>query len=125
MWRDQPWWLRDARQYGIVIVLLLAVVGAFIAVPDFNTEENVGNVVTQSAALGVLAIGQTFVIVCGLIDLSVGQLQHRNGSLPARGPSAQRFEPFDGNRNQDGEDGTHQPVIAEPSLGQHLPDAAP
>jgi len=66
MWRDQPWWLRDARRYGIVIVLLLAVVGAFIAVPDFNTEE--------SAALGVLAIGQTFVIVCGLIDLSVGQL---------------------------------------------------
>ena len=74
MWRDQPWWFRDARQYGIVIVLLLAVVGAFIGVPDFNTEENLGNVVTQSAALGVLAIGQTFVILCGLIDLSVGQL---------------------------------------------------
>ena len=74
MWRDQPWWFRDARQYGIVIVLLLAVVGAFIAVPDFNTKENLGNVVTQSAALGVLAIGQTFVILCGLIDLSVGQL---------------------------------------------------
>jgi ribose/xylose/arabinose/galactoside ABC-type transport system permease subunit len=74
MWRDQPWWFRNARQYGIVIVLLLAVVGAFIGVPDFNTEENLGNVMTQSAALGVLAIGQTFVILCGLIDLSVGQL---------------------------------------------------
>jgi len=61
MWRDQLWWFRDARHYGIVIVLLLAVIGAFIAVPDFNTEENLGNVVTQSAALGVLAIGQTFV----------------------------------------------------------------
>jgi hypothetical protein len=42
-------------------------------VPDFNTEVDLG-VVTQSAALGVLAIGQSFVIVCGLIDLSVGQL---------------------------------------------------
>src|SRR6059036_2070115 len=28
----------------------------------------------QSAALAVLALGQTFVILCGLIDLSVGQL---------------------------------------------------
>lgn len=74
MWPDQTRWFRDARQYGIVIVLLLAVVGAFIGVPDFNTQENLGNVVTQSAALGVLAIGQTFVILCGLIDLSVGQL---------------------------------------------------
>jgi ribose/xylose/arabinose/galactoside ABC-type transport system permease subunit len=74
MWRDRRRWFQDARQYGIVIVLLLAVVGAVIGVPDFNTEENLGNVVTQSAALGVLAIGQTFVILCGLIDLSVGQL---------------------------------------------------
>jgi ribose/xylose/arabinose/galactoside ABC-type transport system permease subunit len=74
MWRDRRWWFRDARQYGIVIVLLLVVVGALIGVPDFNTEENLGNVVTQSAALGVLSVGQTFVILCGLIDLSVGQL---------------------------------------------------
>ena len=74
MWGDRAWWLRDARQYAIVIVLLLALVGALIGVPDFNTEENLGNVVTQSAPLGVLAIGQTFVILCGLIDLSVGQL---------------------------------------------------
>jgi ribose/xylose/arabinose/galactoside ABC-type transport system permease subunit len=64
----------DPRRYAIVIVLLLAVLAAVIGVPDFSTGENLGNVVTQSAALGVLAIGQTFVILCGLIDLSVGQL---------------------------------------------------
>jgi len=74
MRRDRARWLQDPRQYAIVIVLLLAVLAAVIGVPDFNTEENLGNVVTQSAALGVLAIGQTFVILCGLIDLSVGQL---------------------------------------------------
>jgi len=74
MRRDRARWLQDPRQYAIVIVLLLAVLAAVIGVPDFNTKENLGNVVTQSAALGVLAIGQTFVILCGLIDLSVGQL---------------------------------------------------
>ncbi len=38
------------------------------------TGTNLANVVTQSAALGLVAIGQTFVIAAGLIDLSVGQL---------------------------------------------------
>ena len=42
--------------------------------PGFATPTNLANVVTQSAALGLVAIGQTFVIVGGLIDLSVGQL---------------------------------------------------
>jgi ribose/xylose/arabinose/galactoside ABC-type transport system permease subunit len=55
-------------------VLLLAALAAGAVVPDFSTPENLANVVAQSAALGVLAIGQTFVIVCGLIDLTVGQL---------------------------------------------------
>ena len=44
------------------------------AVPDFLTRENVTNVITQSTALGILAIGQTFVILSGRIDLTVGQL---------------------------------------------------
>jgi ribose/xylose/arabinose/galactoside ABC-type transport system permease subunit len=47
---------------------------AALFVPGFATPTNVGNVVTQSAALGLVAIGQTFVIAAGMIDLSVGQL---------------------------------------------------
>ena len=42
--------------------------------PGFATADNLANVLTQSAALGLVAIGQTFVIIGGLIDLSVGQL---------------------------------------------------
>jgi ribose/xylose/arabinose/galactoside ABC-type transport system permease subunit len=38
------------------------------------TRENLANVISQSTALGILAIGQTFVILCGRIDLTVGQL---------------------------------------------------
>lgn len=58
---------------GIVWALLGATGGALL-IPEFRTVENVANVARQSAALGALAIGQTFVVLCGAIDLSVGQL---------------------------------------------------
>jgi len=66
--------LIDARRYSIVVVLVFAVLASGAAVPDFLTRENVTNVITQSTALGILAIGQTFVILSGRIDLTVGQL---------------------------------------------------
>ena len=61
-------------RYGIY--LLLAALAAFAAVasPEFATAGNLLNLLNQSAALAILAIGQTFVIAGGLIDLSVGQL---------------------------------------------------
>jgi len=63
-----------ARSAGIWGLLVASVVLAALLVPGFATPTNLGNVVTQSAALGFVAIGQTFVIAAGLIDLSVGQL---------------------------------------------------
>jgi ribose transport system permease protein len=63
-----------AARYGIY--LLLAALTAFAAgvSPEFATTGNLVNLINQSAALAILAIGQTFVIAAGLIDLSVGQL---------------------------------------------------
>jgi ribose transport system permease protein len=49
----------------------IAVVGALFA-PDFLKPRNLFNVFLQSVALGLVAIGQTFVILGGGIDLSVG-----------------------------------------------------
>jgi len=65
---------RLARSAGIYGLLVIAIVLATIFVQGFASANNLGNVVTQSAALGCVAIGQTFVIAAGLIDLSVGQL---------------------------------------------------
>jgi ribose transport system permease protein len=62
------------RIAGIVSLLIASLVLAAFLVPGFATATNVANVLTQSAALGFVAIGQTFVIAAGLIDLSVGQL---------------------------------------------------
>lgn len=57
------------RIYGI---LLLIVITAAIASPDFRTAQNLFNVLRQSVALGLVSVGQTIVILTGGIDLSVG-----------------------------------------------------
>jgi ribose/xylose/arabinose/galactoside ABC-type transport system permease subunit len=57
--------------YGLLVVVLAA---SLLFVPGFADRTNLANVVTQSAALGLVAIGQTFAIAAGLIDLSAGQL---------------------------------------------------
>lgn len=55
---------------GLAALLLVGVA----AVPSFRATGNLLNVLDQSAPLAVLALGQSFVIAGGLIDLSVGQL---------------------------------------------------
>lgn len=59
---------------GIYALLLATLLLSAAFVPGFASAGNLANVATQSAALGLVAIGQTFVIIGGLIDLSVGQL---------------------------------------------------
>ena len=65
---------RPLRHYGIFALLLLLLAVGAASSPEFRTPENLANVLKQSAALGVLAVGQSFVIAGGMIDLSVGQL---------------------------------------------------
>ena len=66
--------LHVGRSAAIRALLGASVVIAALWVPGFATPTNIANVATQSAALALVAIGQTFVIAAGLIDLSVGQL---------------------------------------------------
>lgn len=63
-----------SSKYGIIVLLGLIVLFAFIFVPEFGTINNLTNIAIQSAPLAILAIGQTVVIIAGLIDLSVGML---------------------------------------------------
>ncbi|CAN5472321.1 hypothetical protein BH09ACT4_BH09ACT4_24150 [soil metagenome] len=55
----------------LLILLILIVVLANLS-PVFFTAQNLGNVLTQSAAIAILAIGQLLVILTRGIDLSVG-----------------------------------------------------
>jgi ribose transport system permease protein len=54
----------------LILVLLIAVLANLS--PVFFTPQNLGNVLTQSAAIAILAMGQLLVILTRGIDLSVG-----------------------------------------------------
>ncbi len=56
----------------ICTVLVVLVVVAAIAEPNFRTPRNLFNVGRQAVALGLVSIGQTLAILVGGIDLSVG-----------------------------------------------------
>lgn len=69
------------RMVGIALALLrlgpLLILAVLIVIlanlsPVFFTAQNLGNVLTQSAAIAILAIGQLLVILTRGIDLSVG-----------------------------------------------------
>jgi ribose transport system permease protein len=72
--RSAPWLRVDLRQMGPLIALIvLAVLGTAIN-PEFLSGGNIANVLTRSAFIGIIAVGQTFVITSGGIDLSVGSM---------------------------------------------------
>jgi len=63
-------WLRKKTPLFIVVLAMLAV-GAVLS-EHFLTVNNMINIINQSAIVGILAIGATFVIIAGGLDLSVG-----------------------------------------------------
>ena len=59
---------------GILIAFAAFMIGFTIANPKFLTPDNVLSVVRSSAILGVIALGVTFVVISGNLDLSVGSM---------------------------------------------------
>lgn len=65
--------IRLLRQHlGVLLALLILVIVANFVSDRFLTVPNLMNVLRQVAIVGVLAIGQTYVILTAGIDLSVG-----------------------------------------------------
>ena len=62
------------RKYGILMVLVIMWVVMLAVSPTFRTVSNAINILRQVAVNGILAIGMTFVIMTGGIDLTVGSL---------------------------------------------------
>ena len=62
-----------ARQ-GILIAFVLFMIGFTVANARFLDPDNVMGVVRSSAILGVMALGVTFVVISGNLDLSVGSM---------------------------------------------------
>jgi ribose transport system permease protein len=72
----------EVRMLGLA--LLLGIVLTFLS-PHFLTSNNLLNVLDQSVVVGIVAIGMTFVILIGGIDLSVGSVAGCTGVLLGRG----------------------------------------
>ncbi|MCB5200605.1 ribose transport system permease protein/putative xylitol transport system permease protein [Loktanella sp. DSM 29012] len=62
-----------ARQ-GILIAFAVFIIGFTIANDRFLSPDNVMGVIRSSAILGVMALGVTFVVISGNLDLSVGSM---------------------------------------------------
>lgn len=63
-----------ARKYGILMVLVVMWILLMIVSPTFRTTKNAVNILRQVSVNGIIAIGMTFVIMTGGIDLTVGSL---------------------------------------------------
>ncbi|HET9137963.1 ABC transporter permease [Actinophytocola sp.] len=65
----------DTRLLALVGVLgVLLVVGLITTQGNFLSESNLSIMLRQAAAIGVVSVGMTFVIISGGIDLSVGSI---------------------------------------------------
>ncbi|HYP14658.1 MAG TPA: ABC transporter permease [Bryobacteraceae bacterium] len=71
------------RQQGALLALVAACAVASIRYEAFLTPENLMNVLRQNSMLGIMALGMTFVILMGGIDLSAGALLAVAGVIAA------------------------------------------
>ncbi|MBO9435082.1 ABC transporter permease [Ruegeria sp. R13_0] len=62
-----------ARQ-GILVAFVVFIIGFTLANPRFLDPDNIMGVIRSSAILGVMALGVTFVVISGNLDLSVGSM---------------------------------------------------
>ncbi|MDD4336799.1 MAG: ABC transporter permease [Firmicutes bacterium] len=60
------------EKYGALGILVLCMIVLSIISPYFLTGLNLKTIAIQTAVIAIIAIGQTFVIITGGIDLSVG-----------------------------------------------------
>ena len=64
----------DLKVVGPILALVLLVILGMSMNPNFLSYGNVTNVLARSAFIGIIAVGMTFVITSGGLDLSVGSM---------------------------------------------------
>ena len=59
---------------GPILALVLLVIAGALINANFLSAGNITNVLARSAFIGIIAVGMTFVITAGGLDLSVGSM---------------------------------------------------
>jgi len=71
------------QRQGALAVLVVVVLIASAMFPNFRSFDNVATILVAAAPLALIALGMTFVIITGGIDLSVGSLYVLGGVVSA------------------------------------------
>ncbi len=83
--------LAPGPEYAALVVLIVLVLVNALFTPNFATASNLWNVLLQLSTVMLCAIGMTFVIATGGVDLSVGSTMAVAGAIAAvlapRGPA--------------------------------------
>lgn len=69
--------------YSLYILLLVLIIIVSVLNTNFLSAQNIKNIFQQVSINGILAVGMTFVIITGGIDLSVGSLLGFSGVIAA------------------------------------------
>ncbi|MFT5744010.1 MAG: ribose transport system permease protein [Paracoccaceae bacterium] len=64
----------DLMVWGPVLALVILIIVGTLMNPNFLSYANITNVLARSAFIGIIAVGMTFVIASGGLDLSVGSM---------------------------------------------------
>ena len=62
---------RLVKEYLVLVMLIVLIVITMIAEPKFFTPANLTNIMRQFGPLSLVALGMTFVVFAGFIDLSI------------------------------------------------------
>jgi ribose/xylose/arabinose/galactoside ABC-type transport system permease subunit len=66
--------LGTLRRYPVFVLLVVLLLGATIVTPAILSPGNILLVLRQNSVMGIMALGVTFVVLCGRLDVSVGSL---------------------------------------------------
>ena len=72
---------QNIRQNAIIGVLVLMVIIFSLTQETFLKINNIMNILRQISVMGIVAVGSTFVLISGGLDLSVGSLIAVTGTL--------------------------------------------
>ena len=71
------------KNYGIIIAFVFICIILSVMSPVFFTTTNLINVIRQTSIYGIMAVGMTFIILTGGIDLSIGSILAIAGAVCA------------------------------------------
>jgi ribose transport system permease protein len=76
--------LLQTREFGVFLALVALLVLMRFLTPYFWKADNIFNVLRGMSTIGIMAIGQTMIIITGGIDLSVGSVLAASAMVAAR-----------------------------------------